>query len=194
MSTGLLIAITVILSGSIICLLTGFSIVTGNLKREIKGKEDRPRWNPDRRRLYWSEVSGRIETANYVCVYNVGDKDRRDAEVDRHNAEIDKENESYAEEERKFDEDWNRAQAQLKCSAKGHKMEYDRPEHIHALESIENMRQAVSEASVYGSSCLFSKNTKAYIFKCKNCGIEITKEKSELTAKEKEALKLLKIL
>ena len=57
-----------------------------------------------------------------------------------------------------------RIERQMACGVKGHEMVYNRS------------------------------GVVAHIFKCKSCGIEIAKTKSELTVKEKEALKLLKIL
>ena len=59
---------------------------------------------------------------------------------------------------------------QMACGVKGHEMVY---------------HERANLAEICGIS---------FIFKCKNCGIEITLTEAELTAKQKEALKSLKIL
>ena len=66
-------------------------------------------------------------------------------------------------------------QKQATCSAKGHKIHFKR--------------------YVYATTCFgYEMSESGFVFKCKNCGIEFSKTKAELTTIEKTALKVLKVL
>ena len=66
---------------------------------------------------------------------------------------------------------------QLQCSAKGHKMVFNR-------QGAARQQTSLTLIDIFSG----------YVFKCSICGLEITKTEKELSAVEKEALKKLKLL
>ncbi|MCK5017556.1 MAG: hypothetical protein KAS32_10855 [Candidatus Peribacteraceae bacterium] len=80
--------------------------------------------------------------------------------------------------------DVDKLRLQTCCAAKGHKMVFSRIADFH----IKRTRIAgfLDETDI--------DTTELFIFKCSNCGLEITKTKKELTPTEKDGLKKLKLL
>ncbi len=99
---------------------------------------------------------------------------RGEREVVEHNAEIDKKNTEVEKHNAEKRDKEGRLRTQLQCAAKGHgKWQF-----------------------VKKDFCINRNGPEitGYFFKCANCGLEINKTEKELTAKEKEALKSLKLI
>ena len=97
------------------------------------------------------------------------------------------------------DESWgDNIERQLQCSAKTkgkHEMVYSKPTEFELTKTLNAMAELRTASAIYGTSMLYTPNpTDAFIFKCSTCGLEITKTKTELTAKEKTHLTGLGLL
>ena len=159
--------------------------------------------------IYWDEKQQQIKTKGGKCVYDSGETSRIKVLESQLSG---LQNRTRKLEDVLPDEDWRkkcndaissnekvtrefetRYQAQLQCGAKGHgkwvyaggtKQKWDKTEHD--ISRNETITMKVMSYTAIGSD--------GFIFKCSDCGLEITKTAKELTATEREALKKLKLL
>ena len=136
------------------------------IRSQMRGKQDE-KPQGDCEAVYWSTKEGQIMTRYGKCLYDKAELTRV----------IESANKVVADTQPILHEIRN----QVACGVKGHEMEYNRVKSEMTCTEIQT-RMGGEDYQ------------RPFIFKCKNCGIEIAKTKSELTVKEKEALKLLKIL
>jgi len=116
-------------------------------------------------KIYWDEEAQQIKTKSGKCVFN---------------SPINLESRITKLESRGG---INSLEIQLRCAAKGHKMEY---------VSIQGKK--FNWSNHYDNLSYTSVSGKTYTFRCSVCGLKITKTKDELTTAEKEGLKKLKLL
>ena len=145
----------------------------------------------NKRRIYWDDKQQQIKTKSGKCVY-----DRK--EVGTKFTKIFQRIETLAQKVKAIERSMtctkdNTLQAQLQCGAKGHgkwvyaggtKQKWDKTEHD--ISGNETITMKVMSYTAIGSD--------GFIFKCSDCGLEITKTAKELTATEREALRKLKLL
>ena len=123
------------------------------------------------KKVYWDEKEQQIKTKDGSCKYDrTGNVEWRK----KCNEVIDDTNQKATN----FNTDIAKLKTQLQCAAKGHDMMFEK-----------KIPCRTSRWSLY-----IEPSEDKYIFKCSNCSLEITKTKAELTAKEKEGLKKLKLL
>ena len=155
--------------------------------------------------IYWDDKQQQIKTKSGKCLIDVNKVERMDRQLESLL------NEGVVTKIENIRKDWlewqqkcnkvieenmeveKRLEAQLQCGAKGHgkwvyaggtKQKWDKTEHD--ISGNETITMKVMSYTAIGSD--------GFIFKCSDCGLEITKTAKELTATEREALKKLKLL
>ena len=149
-----------------------------------------------KKKVYWDSELGQIKTKQGRCLY---DKLEDGGAANRFNAAmsaIDINYKSFKKEKEELNgsvlncvtanykatEDVNLLRQQLACAAKGHKMIFK--EKIFITRGCTTWLLPILNTSI----------DNGWVFKCSNCGLEITKTTDELTLVEKDALKKLKLL
>jgi hypothetical protein len=146
--------------------------------------------------VYWNEKEGQIKTRSGKCLYDKNVTDSKNANLTNLEIFVEKLNKQakiLVTTNNDIACDLKGVKAQLQCAAKGHgdwkfvgdlKRKWERTDTEIPLQGATSMTVMSYTAS----------GNDGFIFKCSNCGLEITKTKKELTASEKEALKKLKLL
>lgn len=145
-------------------------------------------------KIYWDEKEQQIKTKDRKCLFDSSFYHNRLAELsdalsrvhkieswliehDKESKEVDKYNDKVEEQNAKNDRDGDSRYRQLQCSAKGHgKWMYVKQVDYSYILNI-GLPLSVK-----------------FVFKCSDCGLEITKTKDELKPAEKEAMKKLNLL
>ena len=122
-------------------------------------------------KVYWDDYAGQIKTRDGRAVYD------RQSSRDLYDELLGKVN-SLQQQVGDLQSKHDYVKSQIQCSAKGHgKWVYQREKQFPDCMKI---------GAINGCGL--------YIFKCPDCGLEITKTEKELTAKQKEHLKGLGLL
>ena len=137
-----------------------------------------------KQKIYWYEKQQQIKTKGGKCLFAPEDYYIK-CEVDKKVRDGDVE---------LLSRDLAKVERQLQCAAKAHKMVFDRVREGE-WSTCPSFPEMIKDASLFGTGVSHTrKDESRFIFKCSDCGLEITKTAKELTATEKEALRKLKLL
>ena len=156
--------------------------------------------------IYWDEKQQQIKTKSGKCVWDTNkmsveaikpfviSNGERITKIEQEREQSKEYNKGVRERNVTRDKNRGKLKAQLQCGAKGHKMVYEKVGES-MWSTYPPFADMIKDASLLGTGVSHTKLSRVkFIFKCSDCGLEITKTAKELTATEKEALRKLKLL